>query len=136
MIQPIVELIRLEDHNTFGTFGVLKICKQLFCITLEPPENANKSNISCIPAGQYDCLRYRSIKYPDTFEITNVPDRSKVLFHAGNFVENTMGCVLLGQSVGKLKGNRAVLNSGGTFKNFMLHMNGNAFFHLTIREVY
>jgi len=35
---PIVELIRLEENFQYGTFGVIKINKQVFCICLEPAE--------------------------------------------------------------------------------------------------
>lgn len=131
----IVELIRLEE-NHYGTFGVLKINKEVFCCTLEPPDLLNVRNISSIPAQQYICERHRSSKYGNTFKVTNVPGRSSVLIHAGNIVKHTKGCIILGQYFGKLKENRAVLNSGKTFKCFMTMMDGVGKFHLTIREVY
>ena len=31
----ILELIRLEENDQFGTFGVLRINKQVFCVTEE-----------------------------------------------------------------------------------------------------
>jgi hypothetical protein len=139
----IAELIRLEESN-FGTLGILKIDKQVFCCTLEPPDRENKIDVSSIPTGQYICKRYSSSKYRDTFQITDVPGRTFVLFHAGNHTGDTAGCVLLGQYFGKLKyHDRAVLNSGDTFKRFMNHMKPPRFlplskrgFHLTITEVY
>ena len=129
----IVELIRLEDSKA-GTFGVLKINKSVFCATLEPPDNMNAQNISSIPVKQYLCNKRISKKYGETFEVKNVPGRSDILFHAGNVVDNTKGCILLGQYFGKLRGNRAVLNSGFTFKKFMSIMKGQNRFHLTITE--
>lgn len=130
----ILELIRLEESAS-GTIGVLKINKQVFCYTLEPPDNANKSNISSIPAQQYFVVPYSSPKYPDTYHILGVPDRSAVLIHPGNTVHHTAGCILLGATVGKLKGDRAVLNSGATFERFRA-LCGKDDHHLTIREVY
>jgi len=135
-MKPVVELIRLEESMFFGTFGVLKINKEVFCVTLEPADLMNKQNISSIPAQQYICQRYTSPKYPDTFQILNVPDRDHVLFHAGNFDDDTKGCVLLAQHFGKIRGERAVLNSGNTFKSFLAIMAGIKDFHLTIREIY
>lgn len=132
----IVELIRLEENHDHGTFGVLKINKEVFCCTLEPPDRLNTQNVSSIPAQQYICERYRSPKYGNTFKVTNVPGRSSVLIHAGNVVNHTKGCIILGQYFGKLKDLRAVLNSGKTFKCFMEMMDGVDKFHLTIREVY
>ena len=133
---PIIEVIRLEEHEKFGTFGVLRLQKRAFCVTLEPPDRENQQRVSSIPAQQYICQRYSSQKYPDTWQITNVPGRSKVLFHAGNTVEATLGCILLAQYFGKLKGDRAVLNSGNTFKAFMHATNGAKRLHLTIKENY
>ena len=133
---PIVELIRLEEDAQFGTFGVLKINKQVFCVTLEPPDKENATSISSIPAQQYHCERYKSPKYGNTFKVMGVPSRKHVLFHGGNVVKHTKGCILLAQYFGKLKSNRAVLNSGNTFKAFLKVMQGWDKFHLTIREVY
>jgi len=133
---PIVELIRLEEDFEHGTFGVLKINKEVFCVTLEPPDVENAQNISSIPAQQYKCRRVDSPRYGDTFEICDVPGRTHVLIHAGNVVGNTKGCVLLAQHFGKLRGDRAVLNSGNTFKAFLSRMTMYNRFHLTISEVY
>ncbi len=133
---PIVELIRLEEDYDHGTFGVLKINKEAFCCTLEPDDRLNRSNVSSIPAQQYMCHRYQSPTFGKLFKVMDVTGRSDVLFHKGNTADNTHGCILLGQYFGKLKENRAVLNSGNTFDAFMAHMDGHNQFHLTIREVY
>lgn len=132
----IVELIRLEERNHYGTFGVLKIDKEVFCATLEPPDRLNKKNISSIPAKQYRCRRIISPKFGETFEVMNVPGRSDILFHAGNTLQDTQGCIILGQHWGKLLGDRAVLNSGRTFHTFMGMMDGVNILHLTIKEIY
>ena len=131
---PVIELVRLESNTQYGTFGILKINKRVFCVTLEPPDQDNKENISCIPSGQYQCIRHTSPTFKETFLVTDVPDRSNILFHAGNTIENTKGCIILAQYYDKLKGNRAVLNSGNTFKSFMHLMKNYPGFHLTIQE--
>ncbi len=130
----IVEIIRLEESE-HGTFGVLRIDKQVFCCTLEPPDRENEVSRSSIPAQQYTCKPVESPHHGGTFQITNVPGRSHVLFHAGNVVDHTAGCILLGQYFGKLKGDRAVLNSGNTFRQFLNRV-GRQPFHLTIIERY
>ena len=135
-MRPIIELIRLEEDEIHGTFGVLKINKKVFCVTLEPPDKENQQSVSSIPIQQYICRRYSSAKYPSTFQVTNVPGRTKVLFHSGNIVDHTRGCILLGQYFGKLSGNRAVLNSGKTFNDFMVVLSGVKAFHLTVKEMY
>ena len=94
---PILEIIRLEE-NEFGTFGILKIQKELFCFTLEPSDRLNEPLKSSIPAQQYICLRYQSPKFGETFKIINVPGRTGILFHSGNTSDDTKGCILLGKS--------------------------------------
>jgi len=133
---PIVEIIRLEENFKYGTFGVVKINKQVFSVCLEPADLENRRNVSSIPAQQYICQRYSSGRYPDTFQVMNVPDRDLILWHPGNTIKHTKGCVLLAQYFGKLKGNRAVLNSGNTFNSFMKLMHGIDKFHLTVSENY
>ena len=135
-MKPIVELIRLEEDHYYGTFGMLRVQKELFCVTLEPPDILNKSFKSSIPAQQYTCNRRFSNHFGETFEVTNVPGRDNILFHAGNYVGDTQGCIILAQYKGKLRGDRAVLNSGKTFKTFMGMMKDYGSFHLTIKEVY
>jgi len=114
-----LDLIRLEETQEHGTFGALKIDDVLFSWTLEPPDLGNVRKRSCIPVGTYLCRRYSSKAYPDTFEVTGVPGRTAILFHSGNTDDDTAGCILLGDTLGKLKGNRAILNSGQTFRRFL-----------------
>lgn len=135
-MKPVVELIRLEENYEHGTFGALKLNKELFCWTLEPRDEENAANISSIPAQQYDCGRYSSLRYPGTFQVLNVPGRSRILFHPGNTDDDTAGCILLGETLGKLQGVRAVLNSCRTFRRFMAMLEEFDEFTLTIREVY
>lgn len=131
----ILELIRLEETE-LGTLGVLKLDKSLFCCTLEPADLLNRVNMSSIPAQQYICLPRSSIKYGFTFEVSNVPGRTGILFHAGNTRGDTEGCILLGEKFGKLQGNPAVLNSGETFKGFVRELRHEAQLHLTVKEEY
>ncbi|MGE4520642.1 MAG: DUF5675 family protein [Desulfobacteraceae bacterium] len=135
MGRKVVELIRLEESDQ-GTFGVLKIDKEMFCLTLEQDDEENMVNESSIPAQQYICRRVDSDKYGDTFEVTGVPGRSHILFHSGNFVENTKGCILLGSEFGQINGKRAVLSSGRAFYRFMAELEKEDSFHLTIKEEY
>lgn len=129
-----LKLIRLEEAED-GTFGAMLINGHVFCVTLEPPDRENQQDISNIPPGDYKCKRVVSPHFGETFEITNVPNRSKVLFHAGNIVSQTKGCILLARKFGVLTGNRAVLNSGNTFKEFLAKMDGIDEFELEIIEV-
>ncbi len=133
-MKPVIELVRLEESFEHGTFGALKINKELFCWTLEPRDEENAENISSIPAQQYDCRRYSSARYPDTFQVMDVPGRFNVLIHAGNTDDDTAGCILLGETLGKFRDGRAILNSGATFRRFMALLAEHDELSLTIRE--
>ena len=119
------EIIRVEQGDD-GTFGVLKLEGKCFCVTLELPwydidnDGYSDKNVSCIPDGKYICYRYQSPTHGEVWEIQDVPKRTRVQIHAGNTVKDTLGCILVAQHFSKLQGNRAILNSGNTFKQFML----------------
>ncbi len=108
-------LIRLEQSEQ-GALGVLLFQGMIFSFTLEP--DVNDKGKTQLPQGVYHCQRFHGTRWPNTFEIV-VAGHTAVLFHAGNTEADTKMCVLLGSSTGKLKGNRAVLNSGNTFQNFL-----------------
>lgn len=131
----ILEIIRLEESEQ-GTIGVLKIDKRVFCSTLEPADRLNERNVSSIPAQQYRVGPVQSPRFGKTYEVRDVPGRSNILFHAGNTAGDTAGCILLGQYPDKLRGDRAVRNSGATFKRFLIELEGSDGVHLTISEVY
>lgn len=130
-----VELVRLENSYTYGAFGVVKINKGIFCCSLEEDSFGNLRNISCIPTGQYICERINSPKHGETYLVKNVPGRSGILFHPGNTIDDTEGCILLGSHWEKFNGSRMVLNSGKTFKKFMETAKGNRFV-LTVSECF
>ena len=129
-----LKIIRTEK-SIHGVFGVALMDSDSFCVTLEPEDHDNQQLISCIPPGAYICERTSRTVNKDTFEITGVPGREDILFHAGNTEDDTLGCVILAQYFGKLRGQRAVLNSGKTFKSFMKKLEGVDRFLLVIEEV-
>lgn len=118
-----VRLIRFAANPKHGTFGVMVVDGEPFCVTLEPYARDNAPNVSCIPSGVYLCKRvYSGIVGGDTFEVTDVERRSFIRFHPGNTDDNTEGCIVIAQHFGKLGRDWAVLNSGKTFKRFMQWM--------------
>lgn len=132
-IIPILELIRLEEAKT-GTLGILKIQKKVALFTLEPSDLLNRQGLSSIPAQQYTCKRHLSPSFGETFLITEVPNRTRVLFHWGNWTSDTEGCILLGTGIMEHK--RGITNSRVAFRNFMSVMEGYDTIHLTIKEAY
>lgn len=110
-----VHIIR-DETSEQGTLGKMYIDGVYFCETLQPDED--DKNRFYIPSGHYLCKRFHGVKWPNTFEII-CPPHTALLFHAGNVETDSLGCILLGSERGKLQGNRAVLNSGVTFKKFL-----------------
>ena len=112
-------------QNDDGTFGVLiDGMVTPFALTLENRWRNNEKNISCIPEGWYICKRIISPRFGETFQITEVPGRSHILFHWGNLDDDTQGCVLLGEEFGVLGGETAILSSKRAFKEFMTRLDG------------
>ena len=81
--------------------GLLKIGEgnqQMSLWTLERPWQGNAKFVSCIPDGGYGLIAFDSPEHPDCWVITPVADRTGILIHVGNEVDDTQGCVLVGQS--------------------------------------
>lgn len=91
-------LVRLDYKTASGTFGVLLVEGRLFCYTLERPFLYNIKNLSCIPIGNYHCS-YHVGGTKSGYLLKDVPDRSGIMIHAGNFIADTAGCILLGESL-------------------------------------
>ena len=89
--------LRRISQSHFGTFGMLLAGDKALCVTCEEPWKDNAPNVSCIPAGTYNCSWHDTQKFPNVWEITGVTGRSGILIHAGNTIKDTRGCILVGQ---------------------------------------
>jgi hypothetical protein len=134
ILLPVLEIVRLEESDV-GTFGVLKLNKQVRMWTLEPPDMENEAYVSSIPCQQYLIERYTSPRHGETFRIKTVPHRTDVLFHSGNYLDHTEGCILLGLSLINSP-KRGVGNSRVAHEMFMEDLNGFSEASLTVQEVY
>lgn len=114
-----IEIKRISRNSVHPTFGVLLHGGLPFAVTLENPWKNNRRSVSCIPDGNYTCQRVESPRFGNTFEILDVEGRSHILFHKGNIVDDTHGCIIVGESFDYLQGENAVLSSGHAFKEFM-----------------
>ena len=65
-------------------------------VTLELPWNNNQHNCSCIPEGVYDVEEYVRPSGEHCFMVKDVPGRSAILIHKGNYNSDTHGCILPG----------------------------------------
>lgn len=90
------------NYSKEQTTGFLQIFDEnntlvFTCMTLELPWRDNMVGISCIPSGKYKCERLQSPKLGVCFNVSNVPGRSYVLVHRGNFHQTIRGCILVGK---------------------------------------
>lgn len=91
-----VVLTRTKDTGT-QMEGTLKVGDDFYCDTLERPDKNNQRRISCIPPGTY-FVRWgfmNSIS-KNHYEVLNVPGRSAIFIHGGNYFLDSHGCILLG----------------------------------------
>jgi hypothetical protein len=129
----VLDLIRVGSSH-HGTFGVLRHEQVPFVLTLERPWEDNEQNISCIPPGRYRCRRIRSPKFGNTYEICDVPGRTHVLFHAGNTIEDTQGCILVGEEFSGTWDKPMLVSSQRGFGELMACLDDMPEFDLVIHE--
>lgn len=87
-----METLTLHHHSTpHGTYGYIESKLGSRFETLEPPH-------SIIPDGTYKVILTYSPKFHRVLPlITGIKGHDGVRIHVGNFVEDTVGCVLIGQ---------------------------------------
>lgn len=109
-LSDMVAVQRLSDDGK-ATLGVLIVCGQTVCYTLEDTSRPVKvKHETRIPAGNYavEFKRYGRFheiyskrygeKHAGMIKLLDVPNFSEILLHAGNTHEDTSGCILLGES--------------------------------------
>lgn len=128
-----IDILRV-GQSPFGTFGVMREGQTPFALTLERPWEDNAPNRSCVPAGVYLCEAYDSPKFGPTYRVLDVPGREGILFHTGNRLRDTLGCILVGEEFA-LDGERPFLaRSRDGFHEFLQRVKGNQRFSLRILE--
>ena len=116
-------LIRFNSSPEFTQGMLIDPEWKLFCYTLEPPWINNDKNISCIPFGLYQCVINDHVKTDGNsykaYELKSVPKRTDIEIHVGNYVDDTKGCILLGDKLGY----KSVFASTPAFDRFMEQTN-------------
>lgn len=130
-------MLRRVDHREWGIYGVLIGPKGPVIVTLERPALDGFGKMSSIKAGVYTCKRVKSPRFGDTYEVTGVPGRSHILFHAGNTADDSRGCILTGTTfdpVGGTDGKSGVTGSKMAFDEMMDLLDGVPSFTLTVAD--
>lgn len=96
-VQTMGELYAIRGNNIVYT-----------CKTLELPWKDNKNRVSCIPADTYPARVYNSPTKGEVLLLENVPNRSYIEFHDGNFHTDILGCIISGNEVKDINGDGVV----------------------------
>ena len=84
----------MQTLGKFVIFDEMEIVNTYYC--LELPWELNATNVSCIPEGLYIVRKRFTKERGWHFHILNVPNRSSILIHKGNYVTDILGCQLPG----------------------------------------
>lgn len=133
-------VLRRLNFRQDGILGELVSDDQTFeCATLEHAYTNDNGNWEPkLPIGLYLCRRGKHTlehhAYPfEAFEIMNVPNHTNILFHVGNFNNDSQGCVLLGEKMNQSeRGSLMIGYSKSTFDKFMNFHRGVEEFNLTV----
>lgn len=123
------------DCSDQGSFGVL-VAPGFKCFTGELPWRDNASDVSCIPEGVYKCFMSYSPRFKvQMYLVDGVDKRVGVRIHPANFMGDLSkgfkcqlnGCIALGEKLGSIDGQKAVLVSRPAVRRFEKAMNGEPF---------
>ena len=127
--------LQYRDDGIFSE--LLDFMGNHFCYVLEHAYPVNGSGFQPkLMAGDYACARgmhslHSNPKAFETFEVTGVQGHTGILFHVGNFNNDSDGCLLLGDKI--VPGApQIVSNSITTFAKFMELQDGVSEFMLTV----
>ena len=92
------------DQSTMGIFTVSNSGNNdvIGGVTLELSDKNNQNDISRIDAGTYDAERTLKTTgmQQEVVVLLNVPGRTGIMIHIGNFPKDTHGCILFGTTIG------------------------------------
>ena len=93
-------LIIRDTFTQKSVLGKLYCNGEFIAHTLELAWKNNEKSVSCVPEGRYPC-RVRLARESATRDyvhllVEDVPNRSYILFHRGNYPSDSKGCILTG----------------------------------------
>lgn len=136
-------LVLNRTYHEDCTTGTIKFPDGTIFHTMELPWKENQNRISCIPEGKYHLGMRRSGvvsrttggQYQSGWEVQDVPNRTYIMFHVGNYPSDFEGCVGVGMGQTTYQnGNRMITNSQKAFRLFMEKMSSNPEWEVIIYE--
>lgn len=114
-----------KDHTT-GVFTAIDDAGNLLfsCCVLELPWKDNQRKISCIPEGEFVVHRRWTKRFKWHYHIEEVPDRTYILQHPGNYTSDIEGCQLPGEKFANLNGDKIpdILNTRATLDKMLVKL--------------
>lgn len=140
-----IEIFRniFEEEQTLGTLKVIDGGEVVFeCKTLELGWKDNKKGESCIPPSPrdntktYDAIVLEnspSFNYEHIW-IKDVPNRTYIKIHKGNYYDQILGCILVGEKYYDIDsdGLKDVTNSSNTLDKLMSYFSVGDQFQITV----
>lgn len=125
---PVITLERA--YTDTATIGKMRMPSGTVFDTIELPWVQNATSISCIPEGVYSLNKRASGvvnrtshgKYSAGWEVANVQGRTYIMIHIGNKVTDFEGCIGIGEGLGVVNNEWAILRSSLSFDKFMKEM--------------
>lgn len=133
-----ITLTRLESSNqgTFGDFSLIRNGTLESFYSGELPWRDNQSNLSCIPKGTYKVALVDWLKHnKKVYMVQGVKGRGGILIHSANYMGDMekgyktqlKGCIALGERLGIMEGQKALLMSAPAIRRFYNLLNGESF---------
>ena len=133
-MKPDALLLR-KEYTDQGTFGVF-IAGSLRLFSGELPDRNNAPNVSCVPVGIYRAAWTVSPRFKRRmYLVESVPQRGGIRAHSANFMgdeslgyrKQLNGCIALGERLGTMDGQKALLLSAPAIRRFESYMGGRPF---------
>lgn len=132
MTDAVLQRLETSDQGTFGRF----FAGPLSLYSGELPWRDNRSNVSCVPPGAYGCIwtyseRFRRYMYL----LTGTEHRAGIREHSANlmgdrekgFRAQLNGCIALGERIGWIDGQKALLLSAPAIRRMESYFAGRPF---------
>jgi hypothetical protein len=130
--RPVGPVGTTDNQGTFGTLTA----ESFSAFSGELPWRDNAGSLSCIPVGSYKVVWAKSPRLKRyTYRLLDVPGRSGVLIHSANlmgdvslgFKSQLLGCIALGERLGRLDNQKALLVSMPAVRSFESLLGGQPF---------
>ncbi|WP_064608792.1 DUF5675 family protein [Photobacterium sp. J15] len=128
-----VKRIKQFGETTLGKLTIEGVNKSWYVLEPGGPDSIIEGSDKRIKAGTYNVLLYNSDKYKNVYELKNVPGRTKILIHSGNYHDDTEGCLMPGKTWGAINDKQYhVGNSRTAFNEIKAEIQGKKSIQITI----